>query len=56
MNKTILLLLIFFTTFSLQAQQILLQENFQDWNPEQGLAPVPPSTSSTGIAYSLTKK
>ncbi|MEI6554527.1 MAG: hypothetical protein WCL70_02940 [Paludibacter sp.] len=55
MRITLLLFSILFAAFA-NAQVLLLQENFQDWKPEAGIAPVPPSKSATGVEYSFTKK
>ena len=54
--KKITWLLLSLIVFTANAQVILLQENFQDWTPEQGIAPVPPSKSPGGVEYSITKK
>ncbi|MFZ4455956.1 MAG: hypothetical protein ACOYOT_07020 [Bacteroidales bacterium] len=56
MKKHFFLLLFCFIAFIANAQVVLIQENFQDWKAEQGIAPEPPSKSPTGVAYSITKK
>lgn len=56
MKKTTLLFaLLLFVAIS-NAQVLLVQENFQDWKAEAGIAPEPPSKSPTGVEYSFTKK
>jgi len=49
-------MLVCFITLVANAQIVLLQETFQDWTPEIGLAPVSPSKSPTGVEYSISKK
>jgi hypothetical protein len=56
MKKKITLLLFCLATLIVNAQVLLLQETFQDWKSEAGIAPVPPSTSPSGVEYTFTKK
>lgn len=51
-----LLLFLFTITIVANAQVLLVQENFQDWRAEPGIAPEPPSKSASGVAYTITKK
>lgn len=55
MKKTTFFLLIFLTTTIIKAQVVLLQENFQDWKPEAGIADKQQDKSSKGTEYSITK-
>jgi len=55
-KQTIILSLIFIFSMISNAQVLLLQENFQDWKAEAGIAPEPPSKSPTGVEYSFSKK
>ena len=50
------LLMLILASVAMHAQTILLQETFQDWTPEAGVAPEPPSKSPNGVAYTITKK
>lgn len=54
--KKNMLLIFCLVAISLNSQNILLQENFQDWTAEPGLASAPPSTSPSGVDYTITKK
>ena len=55
--KTNLTLLFFcLSLLFANAQVVLIQETFQDWKAEPGIAPEPPSKSATGVAYTITKK
>lgn len=56
MKKLALLFSVCFMTIIAQSQVLLLQETFQDWKAETGIAPEPPSKSPTGVEYSFTKK
>ncbi len=56
MKKTTTILFALFLTIATNAQQLLIQENFQDWKPEVGIAPEPPGKSPSGVEYSITKK
>lgn len=56
MRKITIIFLVSFATILANAQDVLLRETFQDWKAEIGLAPVPPSTSPSGVEYSFTKK
>ncbi|MDD2798600.1 MAG: hypothetical protein PHV20_08425 [Bacteroidales bacterium] len=56
MKKQITLILFCIVTFISNAQVILLQETFQDWKPEAGIAPEPPAKTATGVEYTFTKK
>jgi len=54
--KAQILFLLCCSFFVANAQELLVKENFQDWKAEMGIAPVPPSTSPTGVEYTMTKK
>ena len=54
--KAKILFLLCCSFFVTNAQELLIKENFQDWKAEIGIAPVPPSTSPTGVEYTITKK
>lgn len=56
MKIKITLLLLCIATMIAKSQVLLLQETFQDWKAEVGIAPVPPSTSPSGVEYTFTKK
>lgn len=55
MRKTTLLFIIVLFSAIADAQVLLLQENFQDWKAEAGIASEPPGKSATGVEYSFTK-
>lgn len=56
MKKLTLLLILGLITMMANSQTLLIQENFQDWKAEAGLAPEPPAKSPSGVEYSFTKK
>lgn len=56
MKKIKILLVLSLASLMASAQTLLIQENFQDWKPEAGIAPIPPSKSPGGVEYSITKK
>jgi hypothetical protein len=55
MKKFYITLIISLFILTTKAQTLLLQETFQDWTAEPGLAPIPPSKSPNGVDYSFTK-
>lgn len=56
MKLKLTLLMLILASVAMQAQTILLQETFQDWTAEAGIAPEPPSKSPTGVPYTITKR
>jgi len=56
MKKTFLLLTFWLAAIELNAQVVLLKENFQDWKAEPGTPATEEGKANNGVAYTFTKK